>query len=151
VVASPVEDLIVDAVLYRLDTPELADALAGRTARDERVAAVAESLSRDREQFDELARLYGSTQISAREWLAARRPIEDRIRSAERLLASQSRGDALAGVVGQADRLRASWAELNLSRRHAIVSAVLDHAVIGPGTRGAQVFDPERVVPLWRL
>jgi hypothetical protein len=32
-------------VLYRLDTPELADALAGRAARDERTAALADQVS----------------------------------------------------------------------------------------------------------
>ncbi len=34
VVAAPVEDLIAHAVLFRLDTPDLADALAGRAAAD---------------------------------------------------------------------------------------------------------------------
>jgi site-specific DNA recombinase len=55
VVAPPLEELIADAVLYRLDTPELADALAGRAAADERSAALAEELSADRAQLDELA------------------------------------------------------------------------------------------------
>jgi hypothetical protein len=35
VVAAPVEDLITRAVLLRLDSPELADALSGRAAPDE--------------------------------------------------------------------------------------------------------------------
>jgi hypothetical protein len=31
-----------------------------------------------------------------------------------------------------------------------IVAAVLDHAVIGPGRRGYNRFDPARVTPVWR-
>lgn len=151
VVAGPLEELIAEAVLYRLDTPELADALAGRAARDERSAAIAEGLSADREQLDDLARLFAAKGISSREWVVARRHIDDRIQSAERLLARQTGSDALTGVVGQGEHLRASWAGLNLGRQHAIVAAVLDHAVVGPGTRGAQVFDPSRVALLWRL
>lgn len=77
VVAPPLEELLTTAVLYRLDTPELADALAGRAAQDEQAAALFESVAADREQLDELARLYAQRAIPAREWLAARNPIED--------------------------------------------------------------------------
>ncbi|MFL5493449.1 MAG: zinc ribbon domain-containing protein, partial [Gemmatimonadales bacterium] len=45
VIAAPVEDLIAKAVLYRLDTPDLARALAGRAAGDAEVAALAEQLT----------------------------------------------------------------------------------------------------------
>lgn len=38
VVAEPVEQLVTDAVLARLDSPHLADALAGRTSPDHDVA-----------------------------------------------------------------------------------------------------------------
>ena len=58
-VAEPVEELIAKAVLFRLDTPELADALAGRTAQDEALAEVITQLGADRAQLEELAEAYG--------------------------------------------------------------------------------------------
>lgn len=150
VVAVPVEELITDAVLYRLDTPELADALAGRAAADAETAALAETIAADREQLDELAGLYAAKEIPAREWLAARAPIEARITDAERRVARATRSDALTGLVGNGTTLRAEWDALGLDRQHAIVAAVLDHAVIArrPGSR---TFDPSRVEPVWRL
>jgi site-specific DNA recombinase len=151
VVAGPVEQLVTAAVLYRLDTPELADALAGRAAQDEQTAALAETIAADRAHLDELAQLYSARQVSAREWLAARKPIEDRISQAERRLSRMTNADALAGLVGNGNQLRERWGDLNLTRQNAIVAAVLDHAVIGPGRRGAQGLDPERVDPVWRL
>lgn len=151
VVADPVERLIADAVIYRLDTPELADTLAGKSATDARAAEAAESLSADREQLDELAGAYAAKAITMREWLSARKPIETRIAEAERRLATAGRADALRGLVGHGDRLNAGWSALNLDRRHAIVRAVLDHAVIGAGVLGARSLDPARVRPLWRL
>jgi site-specific DNA recombinase len=151
VVAAPVEDLIAQAVLFRLDTPELADALAGRAATDERTAALAQALTADQEQLAELTALYAAKNITAREWMEARNPIQARIGKAEQAIARMTRSDALAGLVGNGEQLRASWAGLNLTRQAAIVRAVLDHAVIGPGTRGAQSLDPERVRPVWRL
>lgn len=151
VVAAPVEDLITQAVLLRLDTPALADALAGRAAADERTAALAEALSEDREQLGELTALYAAKSITAREWMAARNPIQTRIERAEQAVARATRSDALAGLVGNGGQLRASWSGLNLTRQAAIVRAVLDHAVIGPGTPGIQHFDLNRVQPVWRL
>ena len=64
VVAEPVEELIAKAVLYRLDTPELAEALAGRTAQDEALAEVAEQLAHDRAQLEELAAAYAERAIT---------------------------------------------------------------------------------------
>jgi hypothetical protein len=151
VVAEPVEDLITDAVLYRLDTPELADTLAGRAQADQATAELAGQIAADRAQLDELAELYAAKAIPAREWLAARNPIEGRIQDAERRLGRATRSDALTGLVGNGEGLRGQWAELGLDRRHAIIGAVLDHAVIGPGVAGARSLDPGRVEPVWRL
>jgi DNA invertase Pin-like site-specific DNA recombinase len=151
VVAGPLEDLITDAVLYRLDTPELADALAGRAAVDEEAAVLSEGISADRAQLDELAALYADRQIGAREWLAARNPIEERVRAAEKRLGRMTQSESLTGLVGNAEALRGQWADLSLSRQHAIIIAVLDHVVIGPGTPGVQAFDRDRADPVWRL
>jgi site-specific DNA recombinase len=151
VVADPVERLIADGVMYRLDTPALADALAGKAAADEQSAAVAETLAQDTAQLDELAAAYSARDITMREWMHARRPIEQRITAAERRLSRVTRTDALRGLVGNGDALRTQWAGLNLDWQHAIVTALLDHAVIGPGTPGARSLDPNRVQPVWRL
>jgi hypothetical protein len=145
-----VEQLIADAVLYRLDTPELADALAGRAAADDRALALADALAADRAKLEELTDLWTSNQISGTEWMRARRVIEDRIHDSERQLSHTTRTEALVGL-GHGDALRDQWTGLNLSRRVAIVRAVLDHAAVGPGTSGAQSLDPSRVQPVWRL
>lgn len=151
IVAAPVEELVTDAVLYRLDTPDLASALTGRAADDEHAAALSDQLAEDRQQLDELAALYADKAITVREWMAARRPIEERIDQAQRKVARLGNSDALAGLVGNGSELRSRWAELNLTRQAAIVAAILDHAVIGPGSPGARKFDPNRVELVWRL
>ncbi len=150
VTAAPVEQLIADAVLYRLDTPELADALAGRAAADERAALVADVLAADRAQLEELTDLYASKQITATEWLRARRGIEDRIHAGEAQLSRATHTEALIGL-HRGDALRAQWRDLPLSRKVAIVRALVDHATVGPGIRGAQRLDPNRVEAVWRL
>lgn len=151
VVAEPVEQLITDAVLYRLDTRELADALAGRMAADSEYAERAAELAADQEQLQELSGLYATKQIKAAEWMAARNPIEARIRDTERRISRASDTSALTGLVGAGAQLRTQWDGLNLSRQAAIVRAVLDHAIIRAGVNGARSVSPDRVDPVWRL
>ncbi len=151
ITAEPVEELIAEAVLLRLDTPELANALAGRTASDEHSAALAEQVADDKARLEELAAAYGNRQITMPELLAARTPIEARIRDGERQLAHVTGTPLLAELAGAGRRLRRQWATLNLARQAAIVAAVLDHAVIEPGTHRGSRFDIDRVRPVWRL
>ena len=84
VTAEPLELLIADAVLYRLDTPELATALTGSKGKDKNAAKVADDLGVQRKRLDELAAMFGAGEITRREWLAACKPVETAIESAER-------------------------------------------------------------------
>ena len=151
VVAEPVEQLIADAVLMRLSSPDLAHALAGRASADEQTAALAEQIATDRDQLQELATMYGTKAITAREWMSARNPIEQRLKDAEGRLSRATSTTALDGLIGLDGALGAQWADLNLDRQHAVIATLLEHAVITPGTPGARSLDPARVQPHWRF
>jgi len=151
IVASPVEEFICAAVLMRLDTAEMADALTGRRAADERQSSLLESLEADRSQMQELSEMWAAKDISSVEWKAARAPIEARIRSTERQLAQASSSSALDGLIGTGEQLMTAWSMLNLDRQAAIIKAVLDYATILPGTLGARTMDPARIQPVWQL
>ena len=151
IVAAPVEELVAAAVLYRLDTPELEAALTGKAGEDVAAAELSNALAEDRAQLDELAGLYADKTIGVREWVAARKPIEERIDETERRLGRLTRTDALAGLVGNGAQLTDSWGSLNLSRQVAIVKAVVDQVTIAPGVQGATTVDPGRVAINWRL
>lgn len=151
VVAPPVEELVADAVLYRLDTPELAAALTGQAEVDEHTAAIAEAVAADNVQLEELAQLYADKQINAREWLSARSSIEDRRRHNERRLAQVTRNDALAGIVGNGEQLRGQWSTLDLNHQAAIVRALVDRINIAPSTVRGGAFDPNRVDIRWKV
>lgn len=150
ITADPVERLVVDAVLYRLDTTDLADTLAGRTSADERTRELTRALDDATEQLEELAVAYANRDITMREWMTAKKPITGRKEAAERQLATMTRTSALSGLVGRGDELGRTWSDLNLSRQHAIVAALVDHATIGPGTPGVHLLDPARVQITWR-
>jgi hypothetical protein len=151
IVAAPVEELVADAVLLRLDTDVLSDALSGAERSDAHSAAIMDEISAERERLDELATLYANKGITLREWMAVRKPIEDQINANERKVRRASNTTRLAAVVGQGHSLRTQWTSLDLDRQRAVVDAVLDHGEILPGRRGARALDPKRVRLIWRL
>jgi hypothetical protein len=115
------------------------------------MADVQRFLAEDQAQLNELAEVYGHRTISLGEYLAARKPIQQRIDIARRQVAKVTQTGALDRYVGSASVLRDGWAELPISRRRAIIAAVLDHVVVSPAVRGRTAFDPARVAPLWRI
>ncbi|WP_083510319.1 recombinase family protein [Pseudarthrobacter sulfonivorans] len=151
VVAPPLEEFLAAAVLMRLDTTEMSDALTGRRAADQRQSSLLTELEADRSQMKELSELWADKVISSAEWKAARGPIEARIKATERQMAMASNSTALDGLVGTGGQLKDTWKTLNLDRQAAIIKAVLDYATILPGTPGARSLDPARIQPVWQL
>lgn len=141
---------VSDVVLLRLDSAEMADALAGREPADAAHEALTAAVREDAEQLDELATAYAAKDITMREWLTAKRPIEARQEANAKRLARLTRGDALAGLVGRGAALREQWATLNLTRQAAIIATVVDHVRIAPATRAANRMDIGRVEVVWR-
>lgn len=152
VTAPPLEHLISQAVLMRLDSPELTAALDGRRRADATSAALSEEIASDEAQLAELSSLWARKSITTNEWTVARKSIESRLQANRRRQASMTGTSVLDGHVGNSTALHSQWDNLNLNRQRAIVAAVLDHAVIHPATkRGGQTLDPSRVEPRWRL
>ena len=143
------EHAITEAVLFRLDSPELAASLQGRS--DDPAAAEWHSeADRAQAQLDELATAYAEQLIGLQEWLTARGAIEQRLQAARKKLATLNRMTALEGYLGNTSELREEWAAMPLSRQAAIIAATLDHAVIGPATPGRNTLDPSRITFVWR-
>jgi site-specific DNA recombinase len=148
--ADEVELFVTEAVLHRLDSA----ALLRATERKKKSAPDTQRWWKEAEaaqaQLDELAEAYGQRQISMSEWMAARKPIEQRATTARKQLAKQSRATMLDAYVGNGKLLRAEWDSLDLNQQHAIVACVVDSFVVGPGRRGYNRFDESRLTPVWR-
>ena len=151
ILADEVDAFLADAVVHRLNTPRLAASVRRRAADDPAMASVIRELERDQEQLDELAASYGEKEISHREWLAARAPIQARIKTANARLNRGQRTSALAGIFDNPDAIAATYEALPLARQQAVIKAVLNYAAIGPAVRGRNQFDPVRISPAWRV
>jgi len=150
IVADQLEQFVVEAVLHRLDSPELAASLNGRAVEDPDGAVWQAEIEQAEAQLAELAQLFGQQTIGRQEWLAARPPIEQRLTLAKKRLTVLNRTAALTPHIGDASALRERWRDLSLTKQAQIVEAVLDHVVVGPGRRGYNRFDSNRLSPVWR-
>lgn len=150
VVAPPLEDLVTQYALHRLDSPAVAEAVAGRAAADDEARRLSDDVAEDRQRLDYLADQWAAKQIDNRQWERARRPIEARIKATEDRLARLTRTDTLTGL-GTGQELRRRWAALNLDRQAAILRTLIASVTIRPGVRGARALDPDRVEVSWRL
>jgi hypothetical protein len=147
--ADQVEQFVVDAVLHRVDAPEVAAVADGRPA-DPDVQPLYAQLDADKAQLEELAAAYGRKEFSMAEWKAARAPIEQRMTGTRRQLSRVTRRSTLEPFIGKGTQLRADWSSLDLSQQHAIVAAIVDHVTVGPGRRGYNRFDESRLTAAWR-
>jgi site-specific DNA recombinase len=149
ILAEDTEDLIVRAILMRLDSAEIASVLAGQPITTDQMWQLETDAAQD--ELNELASLRGQRVISTAEWLAARAPIVARLDANRKHLSQSTNIGLIRDLTGQGKVLRREWASIPLTRQRAIVQTVMDHAVIGPGRRGFNRFDPNRVQPVWRI
>ena len=150
IMAEPLEQYVVEAVLHRLDSPELPRALNGSVSTDPAGDEWQAEIERAQEKLDELAEMWGKREITRREWVKARAPIEKRLDAAKRRLAAINRTTELTPHLGNAQELREQWQTMTLTRQQQIVGALLEHVVVGPGRRGFNRFDPARLTAVWR-
>jgi site-specific DNA recombinase len=150
VLAEPLEDLIADAVIHRIEGPELAIMIAERGATDED-DDVAGDLERGEAQLTELAEMWANGEIGRAEWVTARAAVESRLEALRRRLSRRARTTALDGYLGDGDALRAAWPDLAFDRRRAVIAALVDRVIVGPAVRGRNQFDPTRVDVEWKV
>lgn len=149
--AEMLEASLTEAILMRLDTPEMQAALTTAPPDNADATAMVEQIEADTARMKGLAIDWADGVISRDDWLNARARIEPRLVANHAALARLTERDAVSPYVGRGSELRERWATLNLDRQVAVVKAVLDHAIILPATTpGRHGLDLDRIEPVWR-
>lgn len=145
IVSDPLEDLLVEAALERLDSPAFNAAVAH--AEDAPGPSRAEQLAADERGLAQLSRdHYVDRLIGRDEYLAARQPLEARIAATKAQILEQRGQTSLDGVAGVA---RQRWGELSFDRKRSVLAALMSTITINAGRRGYNRFDPTRVDVEW--
>jgi DNA invertase Pin-like site-specific DNA recombinase len=148
VTATPLEDLITEAVLLRLDGPALGQLLSSSPSV-EQDDEVAQELAEAEGRLTELAELYADGEINKVEWMKARAKLEDRVTAARGRLYRRDQSGVLSAYA-KPGALRAAWPDLDVDRRRAVISAVVESVTVNAANRRGPVFDDSRVDVAWR-
>lgn len=143
--ADNIEELVTEAVLLRLDSPQMQSQMTDAPAGEhDPVAAIVA----DEAKLLELADDYDEGRIDKAEWLHLRAKVQGRIEEARKQL--RRRPAEVLADLDLEQGLRAEWAQLPLDRRRAIISAVIERITLGPALGPRNRFDPRRVDIVWR-
>ncbi|HWS45965.1 MAG TPA: recombinase family protein [Acidimicrobiia bacterium] len=143
ILAEPLDQLLTEAVLHRLGTKAMARALSRKPKRTPADVDVA----RLEHDLEDLAADFGNGDITRREWLAARKPLEDRLAKARRAVDATNGTAALEPFRG--GDVRVAWERLDVDRQRAVLDALIERVLIRPATMLGR-FSPDRVDVVWR-
>jgi site-specific DNA recombinase len=141
------DELVAEAVLYRLGSPALTK--ARRAFRKQGPGAkVARRLRDDEAALERLATdHYVDRKLGRREFLAAHNVLTRRIEQARLKLAQETSGGVVAALPG--GDLQTWWSAADLDRRRALIAAVVERITVRPIGKGRRS-DPGRVDLAWR-
>jgi len=150
------DELVVEAVLLRLDGPGVDQAIARLEAATPAHEAILERIGEEETALSELvhARFVERT-VDHSAYLTARAVLEGRVQTARRALGQQARTGVLRRLPTAPGALRVAWAAAagDLGWQRAVIQAVIDRVVVGPGR--PRRFDDARVLPpygpVWRV
>ncbi|MGQ1836948.1 recombinase family protein [Kocuria turfanensis] len=150
--AEKLEEFIAEAVLYRLDSPELHQALTEDVSAPEEVRALGDAIEADTAKLDELMEMWTDGELTRPQFQKAQARLTKRLEDSRRAFSRLTHPADAAEYIGHGAELREKWQTLGLSQQVAIIKAVMSKATILPATKsGRHGLDPARVVPEWRL
>ena len=145
ITAEPLEAIVTEALLLRVDSPALARTLARRATRaDGHSATELAELEARLEALDHDHYVEGL--IDRKRWLTAKHALEDRRDQCLTKVAATTRTLALDGYVGH---LRAAWPDLTIDKQRAILGSLIDHITINPAIPAGRTFNPDRIDITW--
>ena len=139
--AEPVEQVVTELILARLDDAKLSAPSKPTTGGDD--------LYQLESELEALAEDLGAGVISRGEWTATRTPLLARISAARSAIESSLSETPVPGL-GAPGGLRAAWPDLNLDQREQVVSVFVEQVICGERIKAGPVFEPERLQVIWK-
>lgn len=136
-IAEAVEAYVTEQVLYRFDTPDVAEALAP-TDNEERMAEVVQQLAELQVRREQLAAEYARNEHDKDDYRVMMTTIKNQIEAAktekQRLLSAKAKSLAVPTDGG----LREVWKTASLEWRASVIKLIVEKVVIKPGRPGCR-------------
>jgi len=148
------DDAAVEAVLGRIRDPGFAASVelrANRVARDrEAVAAlVTDAITGGNPRNSEPA-LWRDGRLNGQAWRQLKEELEERAEASGSDLASQELLARQLELCASAEALGASWSEMQIEERRAVIGAVADHFVVSSVMGAQDRAAAQRLCPVWQ-
>lgn len=88
-------------------------------------------------KLDELAAMYSQDQITAREWLTARKPIDTKLKAAQR--------SSPIDIADEPTTILREWKTYSIPQKQAVIRLLFERIEVGKAIPGRKAFDPDRV------
>jgi site-specific DNA recombinase len=153
---APVEELVIDCIMYRLDTPELGDLIAGTGSASPALKQLMRGRDEQAHRLQEILSLYSTGEMTFTEYKTAKTTAQARLDALGRELDKKSSKATLANIpAGQT--VREAWDKADLLWRRQLVDTLIDKIYIDPRVKGQGFprwrqyrFDPELVRIQWK-
>jgi site-specific DNA recombinase len=141
-----IEPHVIEAALSTLERLRIAPDAATEDGH-----ADIDALAADQLQLDELASMYALRAITAKEWVRAKAEIDKRIANRNHVIAERTIDQRLHNLLTATDiGVRDAWPDLPLDQRRSILASLLDRVTVNRA-KATRVFDPGRLIPVWRV
>ena len=153
----PIEDLITDCVLYRLDMPDLGTMLAKRPEDEAKLNDAFKAKQEQELRVQEILAAYSTGDMTMAEWKAAKQASQ---RKLETLNGQITRliGRPKAPRVPAGKTLQEAWEENGLEWRRKLLHSLIESIYVYPKQPGDGkikyknwIFNPDRVEIIWKV
>ncbi|MEW1950675.1 recombinase family protein [Pseudarthrobacter sp902506025] len=152
----PVEALVIDCLMYRLDTPDLTAMLA----KDKGDSGKLKELMRDHEaqslRLQEILNLYSTGEMTFSEYKSAKTAASARLDALGRELDQKTSRNTI-GLIPAGQTVREAWDKADIQWRRQLVDTLIEKVLIYPKQLGDQKviykgfkFNPDRVEIRWK-
>lgn len=130
--ADPLEDFVTEAVLAKLDTPEITNVLSGETSTDAAEQELLTKLGNQREHRKQLVIEYGQGLHSRQDYQLMLDAADDALALTQAELAKR-RHDTAANILPKDQPVREAWEHANIDWRRAAAQLVVEKVLLKPG------------------
>jgi hypothetical protein len=150
--AEAVEEMVTE---WALDSLESGEFLEARAAHERALVPVSDPLEDIEAVQEDLAQLsrdfYVEKVIGRVEYLAARKPLNERLEAAGARLAAMRPDDSMGFLGDEPGSLRSVWPTLSIARRRGVIETVIDRVEIAPWDKNGKSTRPDSGENIGRL
>lgn len=156
--AIPLEHFIKELIIYRLDSPQLADLLSAQDGSKQRAQELLNKRALLEAKMNDLVDDYADGTLSKFEFRRAKQRAQEQLEAVQDQIAALHSSDTLEGLISAGQSVRAQWEAETDGWRRAVIDLLIEKIVVNAGKKLPRVkidgktyyFDSELIDVVWK-